>query len=728
MSFFKELKRRNVFRVGIAYAITAWLLLQVSDILVPLLNLPESAQRFILLLLVIGFFPALIFAWAFEMTPEGIRREKDVDRSQSITQKTGRKLDRTIIVFLALALLYFAYDKFMLRPTPTDAPVVAEIVSETAAVSEAAPQAEIEETEKSIAVLPFVNMSSDAEQEYFSDGISEEILNALARVRELKVAGRTSSFAFKGQNQDLRMIGETLGVNHILEGSVRKAGDRIRITAQLIKVDDGFHMWSETFDRELTDVFAIQDEIAAAILAQTKIQLLDMAPIASTRANTLAYDLYLLAKQKIRERSEEPLQAAAALLDRAIEADPSFAPAYAQRGITQILLSDSDYGTIPLAQATEEAKVWLDKAIELDDGLAEAWAGQGLYWRNQRLEREKSIPPLERALEINPNLIDASNWLAGSLEFQGEIRKAAELRQHMFETDPLYRPGLANVMRSFNVMGESEKAREVIERARPFYPNDPHIDLQESFQLLWEGRLADGIRFAEAILQQRPNDSNLRFVYTLHLLNSHQYAKAEQYAEPGWRVPALSLLGREEEAYLLAGKLATSGENFGALVNFLGRGERFGELIEFVESRWPDLDAWEKDFPNRGGFGNTDLALIAHAYRSTGDMASFDDAMTRLKASLEHQRSEGANNYLLMMTEVYYYMLAGDEDMTLTLLEQVAERKWTPFSPRLSNGHPVLKPLEGNPRYEAVQQRMLDHVNAERAELGLEPMVLDRAI
>jgi hypothetical protein len=298
----------------------------------------------------------------------------------------------------------------------------------------------------------------------------------------------------------------------------------------------------------------------------------------------------------------------------------------------------------------------------------------------------------------------------------------------MFETDPLYRPGLANVMRSFNVMGESEKAREVIERARPFYPNDPHIDLQESFQLLWEGRLADGIRFAEAILQQRPNDSNLRFVYTLHLLNSHQYAKAEQYAEPGWRVPALSLLGREEEAYLLAGKLATSGENFGALVNFLGRGERFGELIEFVESRWPDLDAWEKDFPNRGGFGNTDLALIAHAYRSTGDMASFDDAMTRLKASLEHQRSEGANNYLLMMTEVYYYMLAGDEDMTLTLLEQVAERKWTPFSPRLSNGHPVLKPLEGNPRYEAVQQRMLDHVNAERAELGLEPMVLDRAI
>ncbi len=722
MNFFAELRRRNVFRVGIAYAITAWLLLQLSDILVPLLNLPESAQRFILLLLVIGFFPALIFAWAFEMTPEGLKKEKDVDRSQSIAGQTGRKLDRTIIVILALALLYFAYDKFMLQPSRSEEQVLAQ----TEAVSE--PKPESAEIEKSIAVLPFVNMSSDPEQEYFSDGISEEILNALARVHELKVAGRTSSFAFKGQNQDLRLIGETLGVNHILEGSVRKSGDRIRITAQLIKVDDGFHIWSETFDRELTDVFAIQDEIASAILAQTKIQLLDMAPLVSPRANTLAYDLYLLAKQKIRERNQEPLEAAAALLDRAIEADPDFAPAYAQRGITQMLLSDGDYGTIPAAQAHEQAKVWLDKALELDDGLAEAWAGLGLYWTNQRLEREKSIAPLERALEINPNLIDASNWLSISLEYTGEIRKAAQLRKKMFETDPLYQPAMANVIRSFNVMGQYEEAREVIERARPFYPNDPTIDLRDSQQLLWEGRLADGIRFAEGALQQRPNDNGLRFVYTLHLLNSHQYAKAEQVANPGWRVTALSLLGREEEAYMLGRELAASGEGFGSLVNFLGRTERFEELIEFVETRWPDLDAWEKDFPSRGGFGNNQMALIAHAYRSTGDMARFDDAMKRLKASLEHQRSEGADNYLLIMSEVFYHMLSGDEDMALTCLEQAAERNWTPFSPRLSDGLPVLKPLEGNPRYEAVQQQMLDHVNAERAELGLEPVELDRTI
>ena len=722
MSLFEELKRRNVFRVGIAYAITSWLLLQLSDILVPLLNLPESAQRLILLLLLIGFIPALIFAWAFEMTPEGIKKEKDVDRNQSITSKTGRKLDRTIIVIMALALMYFAYDKF--KPESISVSEQATVETDTTAEQ----QTEAETSQKSIAVLPFVNMSSDPEQEYFSDGISEEILNALAKIHELKVAGRTSSFAFKGKNQDLRLIGETLGVNHILEGSVRKAGDRVRITAQLIKVDDGFHMWSETYDRELTDIFAIQDEIAAAILAQTKIQLLDTASIATTRANTLAYDLYLLAKQKMRERDTEPLEAAESLLDKAIEADPSFAPAYAQRGIARLLLSDSNYGTIPVAEALENAKVWLDKAMELDTGLAEAWAGLGLYWIDKRLERENAIAPLQRALEINPNLINASNWLATSLDRQGEIRRAAEIRAQMIEIDPLYRPGFQNANRAFNIMGQTARARAVIDRARPFYPNDSIIDSLEGQQLLWEARIGEGLLLAEAAWHKRPNNSSTRFIYTIHLLTSQQYEKAEKVADPRWRVVALQRLGRMEEAFILATELASKGENFGALVNFLGRNERFEELIKFVESRWPDLDAWEMDFPSRSGFGNNQLALIAHAYQTLGEMDKFNDAMTRLKASLEHQRSEGADNYLLMMSEAFYFMLAGNEDLALTRLGQAANRGWTPISSRLTDELPVFKPLEGDPRYEAVQQQMLNHLNAERAKLDLDPVELDRTI
>ena len=278
MSFFDELKRRNVFRVGVAYVIVAWLLAQVADLFLENFGAPDWVIKSVLIVLVIGFPLAIFFAWAFELTPEGLKREKEVDRSQSIASETGRKLDRAIIAILVLALGYFVYDKYGGSGAP----------AEVATAQNAALPAE---AEKSIAVLPFVNMSSDTEQEYFSDGISEEILNALAGVQGLKVAGRTSSFAFKGQNQDLRAIGEALGVNHILEGSVRKSGGKVRITAQLIKVDDGFHVWSDTYDRELTDVFAIQDEIANAILEQMRTALLDEQPIKTLAVDTFAYDL-----------------------------------------------------------------------------------------------------------------------------------------------------------------------------------------------------------------------------------------------------------------------------------------------------------------------------------------------------------------------------------------------------------------------------------------------------
>jgi TolB-like protein len=204
-----------------------------------MLRLPEWTATFVTVLVIIGFPLALIFAWAFELTPEGLKKEKDVDRSESITHVTGRKLDFMIIGAMGAAILFLLTDKFLFSDSGETS--VGEIVS----------------TGQSIAVLPFVNISSDKEQEYFSDGITEEILNALASVKELKVAGRTSSFAFKGQNQDLRRIGELLGVEHILEGSVRKAGTTVRITAQLVQVEDGFHLWSDTYDRELTDVFAI---------------------------------------------------------------------------------------------------------------------------------------------------------------------------------------------------------------------------------------------------------------------------------------------------------------------------------------------------------------------------------------------------------------------------------------------------------------------------------------
>ena len=271
MSFFNELKRRNVFKVAAAYIIVGWLIMQAGEVMRPALHLPGWVNSMLAFFLILGFPLALIFAWAFEMTPEGLKKEKDIDRSQSMVDVTSRKLNLTITVVLVLALALFAFDKFVLSAG-----------RETTAVETALQEATQEastKTGKSIAVLPFVNMSDDASNEFFADGISEEMLNLLAKIPELRVTSRSSAFSYKGKDFKIADVGRELDVTHVLEGSVRKAGYQVRITAQLIEVDGDTHLWSETYDRSLDDIFAIQDEIAAAVVAQLKIVLLDAVPV-----------------------------------------------------------------------------------------------------------------------------------------------------------------------------------------------------------------------------------------------------------------------------------------------------------------------------------------------------------------------------------------------------------------------------------------------------------------
>ena len=245
MRFFAELKRRNVIRVAIAYAVIAWLVLQIGEVLAPALRLPEWTNSALAFFLILGFPVVLFFSWAFEMTPEGIKLERDVDRNQSITQVTGKQVDRVIIVVLVLAVSFFAFDKFVLDPSRD-----AELVQ---AATDAAGESEEPVSEQSIAVLPFADLSPEGDQEYFSDGIAEEILNVLVGIDELSVASRTSSFGFKGQEAlGIPAIATKLRVRHVLEGSVRKAGDTVRITAQLIDAETDQHLWSETYDRTLS--------------------------------------------------------------------------------------------------------------------------------------------------------------------------------------------------------------------------------------------------------------------------------------------------------------------------------------------------------------------------------------------------------------------------------------------------------------------------------------------
>ena len=431
MSFFEELKRRNVVRVGIAYVIAAWLLLQLTEVLIGLLDLPDVAGRFVILLLIIGFIPALIFAWAFEMTPEGIKREKDVDRGQSITKQTGNKMDRIIIAILVLAVVYFVYDKFL-----TEEPATTTVGVETTAPLEA--PADAVQVDPSIAVLPFTDLSPDKDQGYFSDGISEELLNLLVSVDGLKVASRTSSFTYKGSSQSLAEIAGELKVDHVLEGSVRKADNRIRITAQLIDAKTDRHLWSETFDRDLVDIFAIQDEIANAIVdaLRSELGMLQDAPAISVTADTGnldAYELYLKARSLFmaRDRLDESL----AMFEQVVELDPEFARAW--EGLAAVYSVADSWG-IQERDYRSLAPVAARSALEINPDLSMPYAVLGSAAFDIEQDIVKGIELLDRALEIDPKNTTAYLWRSIMWANLGFFDNAIDDSKACLELDPVY--------------------------------------------------------------------------------------------------------------------------------------------------------------------------------------------------------------------------------------------------------------------------------------------------
>jgi len=438
MSFFAELKRRNVFRVAIGYVITAWLLLQVVDLVLDNIHAPDWVMQVFMLALAIGFPLALFFAWAFELTPGGIKRESQVDRSTSITPQTGRKLDRSIMIVMALALSYFAYDKF-LSPAPDAVPASPPPISEgKESPVPAEPSTTAETAEVSVAVLPFVNMSEDAENEYFSDGISEELLNVLVRVKGLRVPSRTSSFTFKGSDKKLADIGKELQVDHILEGSVRKSGDRIRVTAQLIDVNTDTHLWSETYTRQLDDIFAVQDEIAQAIVSALKVTLNgnDQAPIQSRSTSSVeAYNKYLLGRHLWNQRTPQSLLASVEPLQEAIGLDPQYGRAWEALADAYVLIPEYRAGSIreyiPLAHEA------IDKALYINPKSAPALTTSAYIKFMYDYEFEGARRMFTRAIEIDPGYATAHQWYGEFLATGGQLDAALDQLRLARAADPL---------------------------------------------------------------------------------------------------------------------------------------------------------------------------------------------------------------------------------------------------------------------------------------------------
>ena len=386
--YFDELKRRNVFRVGAAYAVVGWLVIEVVDTLAPRMAMPDWVPGFFIILILIGFPIALLFSWAFEMTPEGIKKTAEVDASESITTTTGQKINYIMIAALAAVVLLQQFSPSLRTITSfgdeaRDAPIT-------------------------IAVLPFADLSADGDQEYLGDGVAEEILNVLASTDGLKVTSRTSAFAFKGQSLSIPQIASLLGVTHVVEGSIRKQGDQVRITGQLIEVADDSHLWSDTFDADLSDIFRLQDEIAGNISSALSERLGLQLPSATREMRNwdiAAYELYLRARQLVLAR--EDYETAITLLDTALQIEPEFADAWAEKGSALALRA---YGLGLEDETVAEAYVEYDvawvaasRATEISSGHQLGTAVLGLVRLNQMRFIEARVL-LERAMsQPNPN-------------------------------------------------------------------------------------------------------------------------------------------------------------------------------------------------------------------------------------------------------------------------------------------------------------------------------------
>lgn len=461
MKLLHELKRRNVFRVGTAYVVVAWLVIQVVETILPAFGFGIHAVRVVTIGFVIGLIPVVVFAWVFELTPEGLKKERDVDRSGSITARTGKALDRFIMVTLALALAYFAFDKFVLSG------------AREASIAEAARQQGRSESlvesygDQSIAVLPFVNMSDDPGNEYFSDGISEELLNLLAGIPELRVISRSSAFAFKGEKIDTPEVARKLNVAHILEGSVRKSGNQVRITAQLIDGRSDTHLWSETFDRNLDNIFAIQDEIAETVVSRLKVELLGEAP--RIRETDLeAYSLFLKARYLRRQTSTDSLAGSEELLRQVLEIDPAYVPAMNE--LITVYINQALSGDRPYTEGYELARELTEAGLQIEPDSGRMYAQMAWIKTFYDNDLQAAADMFTRALAQLPTDAALMGDTSSFLLTLGRVDEAIAMGKYSVARDPLHPVAQVNLGFMLTSAGHLDEAIATYQSALQLSP------------------------------------------------------------------------------------------------------------------------------------------------------------------------------------------------------------------------------------------------------------------
>src|SRR6478672_7840541 len=495
--FFGELKRRNVYKVAVAYAVVGWLVMQVAATVVPALHLPDGITTAVVVLTLLGFPIALVLAWAFELTPEGIKRTGDVDRSAR-DGSTNRTWVYVAVVGAALSVGLFFVGRYTAGNTTYNA-------------GSAPTEATTAIAQKSIAVLPLLNESGDPKDEYFSDGLSEELIAALAQISGLKVIGRSSSFRFKERREEPKTIGEKLGVGTLLEGTVRKQGDHVRIVAELVNAADGIELWTRTFDRELKDIFAVQSEIAAAVAQSLKVTLLGADAQSAAKPateNTEAHNAYLQGHFHFQRRNLEDYRKAVGYFDQAIQLDPDYALAYAERSEALTLIGDlSGQAKTEWPKARSDA----EKAVAIAPGLAEAHAALGWVRFFVDWKFAEGLSELKRAQELSPGNPTANDLLARVIVYLGRVDEAQRQARQAVELDPLSVTAQNNLARVLWYEGKLDEADAIARKAAELHPAAASSRRWQVLVAIQRGDEETALREA----QLEPDESYRRFELAL---------------------------------------------------------------------------------------------------------------------------------------------------------------------------------------------------------------------
>ena len=711
MSLFAELKRRNVFRVAVAYIVSAWVLAQVVSLAVEAFGAPEWVLKVLITMLAVGMIPALFFSWAFELTPEGLKKESSIADSDSITHHTAKKLDIAVIVLLITAIGLFAGQRMLFAPNETA----------TTADNEAASGA----PELSIAVLPFVNMTSDEENEYFADGLSEELLNHLAKIKELRVAGRTSSFHYKGQNEDLRKIGRTLGVANILEGSVRRQGNRVRVTAQLVEADSGFHLWSETFDHTMDDIFLIQDQISRQVTQALQITLLGEAASRTPEVlpiDSESYALYLSARARIHTRIANELLIATDLLQDVTEKAPEFASGWSALAGVALLRHNND-STLTYDEALAIATPAIRLALALDPDNPEVQSVWGLYNRyvadrtNDEAPREKSRTAYKRALQLDPDHIQTLYWLGMDEMRNDEIDSARPRLQRALTLDPL-----SPVARNANAVlyfssGNPDKAEAILRESTRLIPDyNPTYAFLAVIEV-HKGSLGAAWLWIEQSLVDAQDIDSIEFLYALSKSLGHQDSMKRALAL--WKEQPVRVANGGALALVANGDLQGARNILQAAADEEGLWE-WGYELGVISAALDDCKPWLAatreyqmellaDPPTIGRNLRIDWATrTAHCLIKTGDKKK-----GRALAKLAAEDAQKNNSRIWNFNEDFYIVaalaLAGDSDAAIAAMENSFENGLysTNFDGFFDfDEDPVFEPLHDDPRFKDIMKRM----------------------